>query len=548
MEEDKVSCRNIDSSEESGHLDFSSLLSPSTTSEITDPRSAVSPEMELTPEEQKHERSFWYFGLSNNRYANPPLIARSSTHPFPYQNNSFSRAFPTTEQEPEPKRIFEVARHDIIDGYDAGVRSAVRDCLKNIPWYSIDVVRIGYGKTTFENPVVVLITADITKTNDEYAQRAVDDIHDLMIRHLLTCNLSNHWNDVHAEIKGGVLDKCDEERVPRQVPYIGTSVGARETVNTGGLTGTLSAFLKLDDEICGLTCHHCVKSDNDKMITSEIVVDQPSTGDFKRAIESLKADIEMKQKLCKMYDEDEQTRIAIDRPWSVRVRQAVEADRKLLQDYIRDLPTLETFDPTFGTVNRVSGISKDEETGFIRDWALITLNKDRFINTKPQNTPPIFKVSLEDQRAIGAGAYILKLEEINENAPFVEIEQALKITGPEHHMDMKSARVLKHGRTSGWTGGSLNQIRSDCRRGSLITTELCIVNLPSATAFSSPGDSGSLVFDEGGRVVGMLHSGNNIGEEPKTYSNEITYASPMEWLLEDIKKETGATSATFKLY
>lgn len=162
-------------------------------------------------------------------------------------------------------------------------------------------------------------------------------------------------------------------------------MGSRETTHTRGKSGTLSAFIKLDHQILALTCQHCVKSDNDKAIASEIIVDQPSMSDLKTAIKDAKTDIAHLQTACAEYDEEEQTRLAVNHPWSAGARQKVEADRKLLRDFMIDLQALETFNPSFGTVARVSGISQDAQSGFIRDWALIKLDKNRFTKTKPQN-------------------------------------------------------------------------------------------------------------------------------------------------------------------
>ncbi|KAH8820086.1 hypothetical protein F5884DRAFT_865733 [Xylogone sp. PMI_703] len=497
-------------------------------------------------EEFNHERRHWYHGLSNDDYINPILLARSSNHAFQYKNHTFSGAFPTREEPPAPKNIYPVGDHDIITGYNNTTRLGVRNCLRDIPWYTIDIFRIGYSTKALENPVVVLITADIASTNVDDAQKAVNDVHNLMIL--------NGWDDVHAEIKGGVLSTIADGKVPLQVPHIGTSVGIRETPQTKVLTGTLPCFIRVDNETLGLTCHHCVKADDDMVVTSEILVDQPSTADLNRNIQEIKAEIGATRVICQSHDEAEQKSLILDRPWSEGRKRAVEADRTLLRDLTESLCRMETFVPFFGKVARVSGISQDDRSGSIRDWALISLDKNRFNSREPWNlnfNPPTFEVSLRDRTIITTGGHTISsdftYEEITKVVTSVEIEQALKRTGSEGHMDMMGMRVLKHGRTSGWIGGSLNQIRSDCRRGSLITTELCIINLPGTKPFSSGGDSGSLVFDIHGRVVAMLHSANRVGDVPVTRSNEITYATPMEWLLQDIRRDMGAHSVTIDL-
>jgi hypothetical protein len=67
---------------------------------------------------------------------------------------------------------------------------------------------------------------------------------------------------------------------------------------------------------------------------------------------------------------------------------------------------------------------------------------------------------------------------------------------------------LKHGRTTGWAAGSLNDIESNVQDRDTITKELCIINIPNTYVFSAKGDSGSTIIDFSGRIVGILHGGN----------------------------------------
>jgi hypothetical protein len=127
-----------------------------------------------------------------------------------------------------------------------------------------------------------------------------------------------------------------------------------------------------------------------------------------------------------------------------------------------------------------------------------------------------------------------------------ELTQLLKPSKDEAPQELSSLRVLKHGRTSGWTAGSLNQLASNCSRNEgegerqLVTTELCVVNLYSKTRpfnnFSFEGDSGASVIDLKGRVVGMLHGGNGKSQH---HALEIAYVTPMEWVLEQIREALG---------
>ena len=62
--------------------------------------------------------------------------------------------------------------------------------------------------------------------------------------------------------------------------------------------------------------------------------------------------------------------------------------------------------------------------------------------------------------------------------------------------------------------------------------ELAIYNYDDRSdPFSMKGDSGSLVFDGQGRMLGIIHSGM-----PKGDSNYVTFATPAGFVIEQIKK------------
>lgn len=63
--------------------------------------------------------------------------------------------------------------------------------------------------------------------------------------------------------------------------------------------------------------------------------------------------------------------------------------------------------------------------------------------------------------------------------------------------------------------------------------EYCVVNIPRLTNFSYQGDSGACLLDVAGRIIGMIHSGNG---ENVPFGAELTYFTPMEWIIQDIKE------------
>lgn len=126
-----------------------------------------------------------------------------------------------------------------------------------------------------------------------------------------------------------------------------------------------------------------------------------------------------------------------------------------------------------------------------------------------------------------------------------EIEDILKRTGLTDHKDRESIRVVKQGRTSGFTAGSLNEIRSDCFNGDFETTELVVVNIPGLNSFSFRGDSGACVVGLDGKIIGILHHGNNQKSHPLA---EMTYVTPMTWVLADIKETVKTDDVVIPVY
>ena len=73
----------------------------------------------------------------------------------------------------------------------------------------------------------------------------------------------------------------------------------------------------------------------------------------------------------------------------------------------------------------------------------------------------------------------------------------------------------------------------------MITKEWCILDLPwdQSWRFSKCGDEGSIVLNYRCRIAGFLYGGGTS----KSAGKDITYITPIEWLLEDIEKTLGVT-------
>lgn len=92
--------------------------------------------------------------------------------------------------------------------------------------------------------------------------------------------------------------------------------------------------------------------------------------------------------------------------------------------------------------------------------------------------------------------------------------------------------VMKDGNSSDLTVGRCAGLDAYiCNKQGVESQELAIYNYDKQFGpFSSKGDSGSLIFDGKGRMVGILHSGISKGG-----SSLVTYATPAWWAIEQLK-------------
>ena len=128
------------------------------------------------------------------------------------------------------------------------------------------------------------------------------------------------------------------------------------------------------------------------------------------------------------------------------------------------------------------------------------------------------------------------------------IEKYITTKSLQSHVDNQAKNnsyldVFKSGFASGTTHGYLNEIGSWIRDGISYSENLCILSR-GKNAFSCKGDSGSLVcilcrpgddrtHDPVVVAAGLLWGGCDYPQKP---SWDITYAIPLESILEDVKK------------
>ena len=113
-----------------------------------------------------------------------------------------------------------------------------------------------------------------------------------------------------------------------------------------------------------------------------------------------------------------------------------------------------------------------------------------------------------------------------------------QLTNPDlDSEDQSNFIVLKHGCTTDLTVGRYAGLKSYlCDENGVESVELAIYNYgKSPGPFSAKGDSGSLIFDGFGRMVGLLHSGKL--KSSGLTNTHVTYATPAWWVISQIKKK-----------
>jgi len=97
--------------------------------------------------------------------------------------------------------------------------------------------------------------------------------------------------------------------------------------------------------------------------------------------------------------------------------------------------------------------------------------------------------------------------------------------------------VVKHGLTTGTTIGRMTGMESFTRNFNEygireVSMEIAVLPYGNTNGpFSAPGDSGSIVLDRKGRIVGMLNGG--AGTIDRT---DVTYLTPYSYLDEEVKR------------
>ncbi|PGH16505.1 hypothetical protein AJ80_05190 [Polytolypa hystricis UAMH7299] len=412
----------------------------------------------------------------------------------------------------------------IVREWEETQKERVLRMIDDLEWQTVDVFHCGTAIEKDECPVTVIISA-WDATSDVWWEHVLPHIR-------AECGLEVRLlqaSSMQATSPDDAATRLAVEAFTGPLA-IGGSLGP---LGENG-TGTLGGFIKLEwpdgkTEWLGLTNHHVVREDRLKKATkmhgyfppnhllardSCLLLVSPSDHDTDTWLSSVASTITQLETVVNGDPE----RGLIGLRAKVGLGEASKAE--FLRRNLTKIDNLRSNDARARNVNReagsviaTSGYRTVEIDGrhWCMDWALVRLPTLRDIDTALETHDMLCELDRWSSKQL-----------------------------------MADNRVLKQGRTTGYTEGRINGIEttvkiaiseeqrnsdSSPRQGSA----WAIIDEPGegtsmiGRSFSAPGDSGSLILDVNGRVIGLLFATQNC----------ITYFIPFASVMEDVQFVTG---------
>lgn len=216
---------------------------------------------------------------------------------------------------------------------------------------------------------------------------------------------------------------------------------------------------------------------------------------------------------------------------------------------------------TRSSTSSSSSSSSSKPESYTRNWALFTVDKERFPpgfefeNIIDLSNRSTLTVQNKVRRALGHDRYssprkhLLRVHDI---IPATELKKGPEGDGP--------LLVIKPGKPFGLVIGLSLDVRSAKRAprphrnkggdrdAAHWSYEWAILHESARRerkrdrempCFAACGDAGSVIVDFNGRAGGLLTGGARSHEKFTGYMYDITYATPIEYVLNDIEKEIG---------
>jgi hypothetical protein len=495
------------------------------------------------------ESQFYYAGLPSS----PPLVGRSSITPWELHTGPYVYNI--------PKVLRTVGRHEIKDVWEGNLSCKVIEYLdsKKVAWTSIDVVRIGYVEESFR-PVILWIGVQPKSLSIADGTQVAHSCQEILVHSGIT--------DVDVEIRESTVTllggpkllmpstfSSDPTVVDVRIPLtstLGLPISGKLTPWAEGTGGFFIAEGGGSKRLFLVTARHVIfqpdKNDNETFehkspsAPHREVILLSDTG-FKKFLDSIQFKIGSEEFMKQNLE------------WSIANVKDVagnEAEKERKKDELaKEKEALEALNTFYQDVSthwaspdqRMLGhiiYSPPIKLGFgteqyTQDFAVIEIDLSKIDATNFEGN------------VIDLGTKIPPYVLIRTMYPFQYPEdRLLRLKGTIPDEDMRHPPTLDHngdpclivvkrGHATGLTVGRANDVRS-CVRNYYEdgTTDFSMewAILPynrSSRAFSSPGDSGAVVADVGGRIGGIIIGGTGWA------TMDITYVTSINSVMEGIK-------------
>ncbi|KAF1998579.1 hypothetical protein P154DRAFT_577921 [Amniculicola lignicola CBS 123094] len=403
-----------------------------------------------------------------------------------------------------------------VNNWNEEILPTILQHLNERKWLSVDILRREHPLAKDLFPMSVVISAQ-DADNQDWWENILPGL-----RRYLNTNKMSHVQIVVLFLQDLFL--CDGIQTPPNMELLHTVYGEKDEWPMGAScsragvqsSGTLGCRVVLQSEdkslYMGLTNFHVLKGSN----TSSVVI--PSDPDHQIAIETSKKDVELAQD---KVDYDQEKAIA-------KGCEAQESYQVTLRHQEMQQQNISNFDRQAGTIYATSGFSvwtESDKASWIMDWGLFQTAADRTVSPR---LPYHGGARLKSIRGDRYGSILRK----------------------EYVYD-----VIKRGRSSGWTKGTISAIQSAVQVSLLPPVEAAgpsQIQIPeygpralycfaiitkNHTPFLQSGDSGAAIMlnesgldQNDGVIVGLGFTRNT--------STEASYMIPIDLVMKSIEKDT----------
>ncbi|KAF2243053.1 hypothetical protein BU26DRAFT_438077 [Trematosphaeria pertusa] len=446
---------------------------------------------------------------------------------------------------------------DLIEGWNK-VRSTFHTMIESRDWVSVDVFRREFPSLGMR-PTVIICARDAN--DDTWWNSTLPALQELLKANHLELDIVLLFHEGITLMTGsapGVGTEPDlavAQDFYRSKIYMGTSCATSDSNRTGTLGGRVK--LEHGDAVLelGLTNFHVLRHafeaeehfsesfppNPDRSYGTAV---SPSNKDHAFTVRKLEARLTEARETYERLSQD--LDLFQDDPYSERIRPNVERELHQRNRLEEEFGEARTFSRNIGTIYAGSGFRTrhnpqfsdlQEDNNWALDWGLVQIVRSKTIPRQLRNIP----IKTDDK-----GCDIF--DHIGKET---EVSQYCTISTDKNY------KVMKRGRTTGWTEGTVSAIASTLRIsdkpipqtpthlqerfkdmfGNKPVFVHGVIGTARVPIFLEPGDSGSLVLLNqpsnvpGVAIVGLGFAGNDV--------TLASYMIPMDLVVQDIEEITG---------